>query len=226
MDPEDLVLVSVMNNWRDFELARDRGWYRVPVKHAPEATTYVQYLAFYQTRVFEDEAYSINYYAPLLGHELARRRDLLPDEPDHPRADEFYYQLQIGPLLRREPPIPSLRWRRITFILTTGDRFMAATEINDLYADGKGDLLFVTLKEIGLAPERQLLLHEGGVDYLVDLAVPCRDGVLSVVIGEGPGPSQALRLSETEAKAPPAEFLATVQGEVERLGGVGVRPKF
>jgi hypothetical protein len=154
MEPDDLVLVAVMNNRRDFALARDEGWYRIPLKHAPEATPYVQYLAFYQTKIFGAEAYAINYYAPVLGHEMARRRDILPGEPQHPRADEPYYLLQIGPLLRREPPIKSLRWRRITFILTTGDRFTLATEINELYADGEGDHLFVVLKEAGLAPKR------------------------------------------------------------------------
>ena len=35
MHPEDRVLVAVMNNRHDFERARDEGWYRVPVKHAP-----------------------------------------------------------------------------------------------------------------------------------------------------------------------------------------------
>ena len=31
---------------------------------------------------------------------MVRRRDLLPDEPDHPRADQAYYKLQLGPLER------------------------------------------------------------------------------------------------------------------------------
>lgn len=160
MEPDDLVLVAVMNNRRDFERARDEGWYRIPLGHAPESTSHVQYLAFYQTKIFDAEAYAVNYYAQVLGHELARRRDILPGEPEHPRADEYYYLLQIGPMLRREPPIRSLRWRRVTFILTTGDRFALATEINELYADGRGDKLFVTLKEAGLAPDWQFALHD------------------------------------------------------------------
>ncbi len=35
MHPEDRVLVALMNNERDFDLARDEGWYRIPTKHAP-----------------------------------------------------------------------------------------------------------------------------------------------------------------------------------------------
>jgi hypothetical protein len=61
------------------------------------------------------------------------RRDLLPSEPDHPRAGQWYYKLQLGPLEHKLPPIVSTRWRRVTFIVTSGDRFMQAVEINDLF---------------------------------------------------------------------------------------------
>ena len=37
MHPEDRVLVAVMNNRGDFQRARDEGWYRVPVRHAPSS---------------------------------------------------------------------------------------------------------------------------------------------------------------------------------------------
>jgi len=144
--PEDRVLVAVMNDPRDFEIARDEGWYRIPVKHAPPSTTEAAVLAFYFTKAFGEEGWAIHWYTPILGHELALRRDLLPDEPDHPRADEPYYKLQLGPLVRLEPPIPSLRWRRITFIETSWDRFAAAREVRDLYAPGT-DGTFVILKE-------------------------------------------------------------------------------
>jgi hypothetical protein len=40
---------------------------------------------------------------------MVRRRDLLPDEPDHPSADGAYYKLQLGLLERLDPPIISLR---------------------------------------------------------------------------------------------------------------------
>ena len=146
--PADRVLVAVMNNPRDFEIARDEGWYRIPVKHAPPTVAETAVLAFYFTKAFGEEGWAIHWYAPVEGHELARRRDLLPEEPDHPRADELYYKMQLGPLERLEPPIPSLRWRRIAFIETSWDRFIAAREVRDLYAPGT-DGTFVTLKEGG-----------------------------------------------------------------------------
>jgi hypothetical protein len=204
----DRVLVGVMNKPHDLQLARDEGWYRVPVARAPESTTDAAILAFYFTTAFSDEKWAIHWYAEVRGHELVRRRDLFPDEANHPRADDRYYKLQIGPLIRRDPPIPSLRWRRVTFIESTWDRFTAAEEINDLYVSG-ADGLYVTLKESGFFPEVDYFIREGDDEYRVDLAVPCREGVVSVVLGDGPAPANALRDADPDA----------VRAAVARLGG-------
>jgi len=204
----DRVLVAIMNNPRDFEIARDEGWYRVPAKRAPQSTTEAAALALYFTKAFDDEKWSIRWYGAVRGHELARRRDLFPDEPDHPRADEAYYKLQLGPLIELELPIYSLRWRRITFIETSWDRFSAAEEINDLYASG-ADGLFVTLKEEGFWPEREFELREGGAVYTVDLAIPCQGGTVTIAMGDRPAPADALRDPDSE----------TVRQAVKNLGG-------
>ena len=149
------------------------------------------------------------------GHELLRRRDLLPDESDHPRADHAYYAMQLGPLERLEPPIISLRWRRITFIETTWDRFQMAQEINELYASG-ADGLFVTLKDMGLAPEREFPLREADAEYIVDLAIPCRDGTVAITVSDRPSPPGALHFSSGDI--PPGDLDAVIQA-VQRLGG-------
>ena len=206
--PADRVLVAIMNSQRDFEIARDEGWYRIPAKRGPQSTTEAAVLAFYFTRAFGDEKWSIRWYAPVRGHELARRRDLLPDEPDHPSADDAYYKLQVGPLVQLEQPIPSLRWRRITFIETSWDRFTAAEEINDLYASG-ADGLFVTLKETGLFPEREFSVRERDVEYVVELAVAGQNGTVTVVTGDRPAPTGALRDPTSDA----------VRRAVNTLGG-------
>ncbi|RMG65539.1 MAG: hypothetical protein D6709_02325 [Chloroflexi bacterium] len=127
------VLVCLINNPRDLEIARWDHWYRIPVKHAP-SDYLADYLAFYLTEAFGDEKWAIHEYAKVRGHELVQRVNLFPDEADHPRANEPYYKMQLGPLQRLPRPIPSLRWRRITFIQTTGDRLMHALEIGDLTA--------------------------------------------------------------------------------------------
>jgi hypothetical protein len=46
--PTSLILVAVLNNPRDLEIARLLGWYRIPLRSAPKVIA-VDYLAFYQT---------------------------------------------------------------------------------------------------------------------------------------------------------------------------------
>ena len=131
MFPEDVVLVAIVNNERDFTIAREAGWYRIPAERAPEGI-HAQYLALYQTKSFGDDAFAINYYARINGVELTARRDLFPDEAEHPRASSAYYKLNIGPLIRLPHAIISRKWRRFTFLVTTGERFQKAWELNDL----------------------------------------------------------------------------------------------
>jgi hypothetical protein len=204
----DRVLVAIMNSRRDFEIVRDEGWYRIPAKHAPQSTTEAAALAFYFTKAFGDEKWSIRWYGPVRGHELVRRRDLFPDEPYHPRADEAYYKLQLGPLMQLELPIHSLRWRRVTFIETSWDRFTAAEEINDLYASG-ADGLYVTLKDEGFWPEREFEIRESGAAYTVDLAIPCQEGTVTIAVTDRPAPPSALHNPDMD----------TVCRAVERMGG-------
>jgi hypothetical protein len=206
----DRVLVAVMNSRRDFEIARDQGWYRIPARHAPDIVTEASVLAFYLTKAFDDEKWSIRWYAEVRGHELACRRDLLPDEPDHPRANHSYYKMQIGPLMQLEQPIYSLRWRRITFIASSWDRFLAAEEINDLYISG-ADGFFVTLKDAGFWPEREFEVRDGSVTYRVDLAISCRGGTVAVCLDEAEAPPGALRSPDLGAVC---EAVARLGGEV------------
>ena len=129
--PEDLVLVAVMTDPRDLEIARVLGWYRIPVVSAPK-TLRVDWIAFYLTSAFGKEKWSIRYLARVRGHELVRRCELLRDESDHLRADEPYFKIQLGPLLQLPKPIPSQRWRRFSFLYTTGEQLERAHEIKDL----------------------------------------------------------------------------------------------
>ena len=166
MYPEDRVLVAYVPRPEDFELIRLERWYRVPQRHAPKGL-YAEYFAFYFGRHFGSQKWAIYYYARKLGHELVTRKDLFPDQTDHSRVDEPYYKVQLGPILSREHPILSLRWRRVTFIHTTWDRFEDAREINDLFVEGGQyvDRLYATLKEQGIQAERNYRVSEPGTAY-------------------------------------------------------------
>ncbi|MCA9953156.1 MAG: hypothetical protein KC434_00445 [Anaerolineales bacterium] len=177
MFPEDRVLVAYVPQPADFEIIQTENWYRIPQKQAPKGL-HAEYFAFYFGRRFGPEKWAIHYYAPQLGHELTTRLALFPDQPDHPRAQEMYYKVQLGPLQKLPQPIVSLRWRRVTFIHTTWDRFMDASEINDLFVDGEPyvDRLYATLKERGIQAERNYLVRESGSGYWLPLVVWCRNG--------------------------------------------------
>jgi hypothetical protein len=126
-----LILVVVMNDPRDMEIARLLGWYRIPLRSAPKVVA-VDYLAFYQTAVFGEEKWRIQYMAPVRGHELTSRAELFHDELDHPHANQEYYKIQIGTVFKLHKPILAEKWRRITFLYTTGEYLQKAVTINDL----------------------------------------------------------------------------------------------
>jgi len=130
----------------------------------------------------------LRYYAPIQSHELVTRRDLSPSEPDHPRPVGWYYKLQLASLEHKIPPIVANRWRCVTFIVTIGDRFMNALEINDLFEqESPAGQLYVKLKEWGISVERQWLIKEAGAAYIVGLALPVKNGWVPVTFGERPG---------------------------------------
>lgn len=147
LSSDALILVAVMTQPRDLEIARLFGWYRIPLMTAPKVIA-VDYLAFYQTGSFGATKWCIQYIAQVRGHELTTRGELLQDQPDHPRVNEEYYKVQIGPLLELSPPIPAAKWRRITFFYTTGEYLQDAETINDLIVHTEDrQILWTALRE-------------------------------------------------------------------------------
>ena len=126
-----LVLVCLMPTPRDLEIARLLGWYRIPLRTAPKVVA-VDYLAFYQPSSFGESSGQIQFLAPVRGHELTTRAELLKDEADHPRARDEYYKIQLGGLERLSRPIVADKWKRLTFLYTTGEYLQRAEKLNDL----------------------------------------------------------------------------------------------
>lgn len=147
-ESHDLILVGILPEQRDLEIAKLFGWYRIPFRFAPKLIR-ADYLAFYQTASFGDaHANMIETFAEVRGVELTTRADLIQDEPNHPRANEQYYKIQIGPIHFLPKPIPSGKWKRITFLYTTGKHFISARTINDLVVkDEERELLWHSLRE-------------------------------------------------------------------------------
>ncbi len=132
IDDNARVLVAIVTRPRDLALAREQGWYRIPLARAPRAL-HAEYLAFYQTAAFGAERWAVRYVAAVRAVSIATRAALLPDEPRHPRAGERYYRFALGPLQALPIALPSRRLRRITFIPTTAGQLLRAHDVVELW---------------------------------------------------------------------------------------------
>jgi len=181
---EGKVLVAILNKLEDLEIARERHWYRIPVSSARKWLRRrwpPEWLAFYQTKVFGDEAFAIRYYAQVLHIREVGRCELFPDEPPNAKTHRRYYQLLLGPLVQRVDPIYSRRRRRIVFVPTTWRKFAGAVEINDLCDESPlEDYLWAALKRLEIDAERQYPIDYKGQFYFLDFALFCRDDNIDV----------------------------------------------
>lgn len=178
------VLVAIMNNKRDMEIARDRHWYRIPVDSVEKFLKKrwaPAWLAFYQTRIFGSEAYAVHYYARVLQIRQVARFELFPEEANNHKSQKHYYKLELSPLQELPQPIVSHRQRRITFISTTLVKLTTAVEINDLYDDSiLEDRLWRELKKIQVNAERQEKFKVKEKIYFLDFAIYCAQGKINV----------------------------------------------
>jgi hypothetical protein len=123
------------------------GWYRIPLRTAPKVVA-VDYLAFYQPSAFGERGGQIEFIAEVRGHELTTRGELLKDEAEHPHANEEYFKIQIGGLEKLRAPILADKWKRITFLYTTGEYLLKAKTLNELVVDGdERQILWRSLRE-------------------------------------------------------------------------------
>jgi hypothetical protein len=146
--PNDLVLIAIMPSPRDLELVRLLGWYRIPLRTSPKVVA-VDYLAFYQPASFGDaHKWRVEYFAPVLGHELVTRAELFTDQSDHPNAKEEYFKIQLGAVEQLSTPILAKKWKRLTFLYTTGERLLSSATIDSLGVhDEERQILWRALRE-------------------------------------------------------------------------------
>ncbi len=219
MYPEDRVLVGVVNRARDLDHVRYDHWYRVPHGRI-SGGIHAEYLAFFLSRAFGERNGGIHFYARRTGHELVRRHDLLPDEVNHPRANQLYYKIQLGELRERIPPITNPTKRTITFIYTTWDRFMAAQEISDLYsvADQFVDRVYYALRNAGIPAERIWEAERISDDGGAQLRVMCRQGEVVATTAAGASRDR-VSLPAGEDLEAIRQVIADVRARVQALGG-------
>lgn len=184
MSEQDEVLIAILNNKRDFSIVHDRHWYRIPVSSANKWLKKrwpPQWIAFYQTKIFGPEAYSISYYTKVIYVRKVYRQQLFPDEMPNRKSNRQYYQLVLKPLQKLPKAILSRRRRRIVFIPTRWYKFIHAAEINDLYDDSPlEDRLWAEFKRRKIPAERQEFVKVGKQNYALDFAVYCSEAKIDI----------------------------------------------
>ena len=136
-DDDARVLVAIVQRPRDLALARDEGWYRVPLKRVPPHFS-ADYIAFYQTAAFGAERWCVRWYAAVLLYAVVARSELLPAEAAHPRANERYYRVELGQLTELPLPVPAARLRRVAFIATSFGQLRRASDVRELWRPSVG----------------------------------------------------------------------------------------
>ena len=178
--PWQRVLVARLPCPRDWEIARDCGWYRIPCKSAPRE--YYEHIAFYfGDDSFGEWAWKIGWWANVASREVKTRRQLLPQESSHVRADTLYFKHNLSLLEPLREPIASRNRRDLVFFPTTLDKLLGALDFNDLWHESPlEDAMWDALKSRGLWAERQWFLSAGGRRYCLDFAVFCERGGLNI----------------------------------------------
>lgn len=174
-----------MNNHDDFQIALERNWYRIPCsyKSAPKAVKdgSLNDIAFYFTKAFGKNGYSIRWRAKVKNIKTVKRTELFPNIKNDPKCENDYYKIEFFPPEEMSSPIISLRPRRILFIQTTNSRFEAARNINDLFIESPlGEDLWKAFKGEGIEAERQYYVETKEKKYVLDFALFCKNRNIDV----------------------------------------------
>lgn len=179
--PDSPVLVAIVPRKKDMRILKREHWYRIPVKFAPKGRA--DYLALYLSREFGEEGKSISCYTRIIDTKIVKRRELLPDERFHSRAEEEYYKLELGNIFRTPHKIYNETGRRVIFLFTTLQKLKKAKEITDLYTGNPiEDLLWKRIKKelINASPQHYIFDDKGKYLYKLDFAMICKKGRIDV----------------------------------------------
>lgn len=179
------TLVAIINSKKDLRIALEQNWYRIPVstKSTPlnVKENHLKYIAFYQTSVFKEKAFQIEWLGKVRKISLVKRKELFPDLTYDPKADEKYYKIEFEKPEKLSNPIISARHRRMLFVNTTYERLTNSKEFNDLFLESPiEERLWTKLKENDMAAERQYMYQTAESFYYLDFALFCKERNIDV----------------------------------------------
>ncbi len=188
----DCLVVHIATDAELQRALRDR-YYRIPERVVGQAIgeeglAEADLIALYQgENLREGLSGAIEFVASIRCRERLRRRDLIPDEPTHPRANEQYIVLRLGRCRRLPRPIVAARPRRVSFLRTTRGRIRHAVTVSDLIIGNREEerLWRRMQKGAGVAreaeKERKWLVNAGGTVMEVEIALFHGDRRVAVV---------------------------------------------
>lgn len=112
------VLIAILKNKSDYAILQGQGWYRIQVKNKTRRLP-SRWLAFYQSKVFGDDAYRIRYYGEVRDIQIAKRNELFAYQVPNPKSEQEYFSVALKDLSERNIPIISTRPRWLVFIPTS-----------------------------------------------------------------------------------------------------------
>jgi len=174
-----IVLVGVLKNKRDLDILLTKHWYRIPVAHLP--TRRFKYLAFYQPAIFGPEGKRIKYYARILKKKIVKRIKLLPQEPAHPRAKDYYCQFTVAQIQELAQPVRNIIPRRVIFGFTTLNHLLKSKNILQLYGVAPIEQMIENgLKQAGIKTAPQYSTSINKKRFCLDFAIFCQNGKIAI----------------------------------------------
>src|SRR3972149_1587657 len=168
------VLIALMNNKEDFKIAHEESWYRIPVQSAPRIVRdkKLKYIAFYQTKIFGENAFKIEWHGEVKNISVVKRKKLFPNLEHDPKAENDYYKIEFDELQKLPSPIISRRHRRVPFITTTFKQFKSGKELNDVFKESAiEEKLWEEMKSKGINAERQYMIVKDENMFYLDFAI-------------------------------------------------------
>jgi len=93
------ALVGIVPRKNIWDIIQKQRWYHIPVESAPKNAVFVEYLAFYFPKIFDEiMQYKVIYYAKVKKADIVKRIQLFPEEKEHQRANKNYFQFHLGKL--------------------------------------------------------------------------------------------------------------------------------
>ena len=173
------VLVGVLKSKSDLAMLLKHRWYRIPITHLPERK--FKYIAFYQPASFGKDGKRIEYYARVLKKSKAKRVKLLPKEPGHPRANDYYLKVEFSKVNRLPRAVKNIIPRRVSFGFTDIKTLLSAKDILELYGVPPTEQIVERqLKRNGIKTVKEFRVSKNSKRYRIDLAIFSKNGKVAV----------------------------------------------